>query len=153
MAVTVGVLEALPLFSGIDRDRLEHIVTRSRSETIPQGKTIITESEPANDPRVVLSGRVSVAIRIPGAADLTITTLSRGELLGWSALLEDQRWVASAKAIKTSELLTLPGAALRRLCQNDHELGYHLMRNAFICVASRLKDTRIQCVDMFGCHE
>lgn len=153
MDVSANLLRPLPLFEGVSEEGLERIAALARREGAKAQQVILEEGTPATDVHVLLDGRVALSLHVPGAEDLQLTTLTRGELLGWSALLDERNWVASAVALKDTEFVILPGVSLRRLCAQDHEVGYVIMRNAFTSLATRLQDTRIQCLDMFAARE
>jgi hypothetical protein len=42
------------------------------------------------------------------------------------------------------------GACLRGKCENDHELGYELMRRFAAVLIERLQATRFQLLDVYG---
>jgi CRP-like cAMP-binding protein len=148
--VTADVLRELSAFDGMSDAHLERIAALARREHVTSGTEILKEGDLADDLRVVLTGRLSLTLRVPGGGNLSVVTLTRGEILGWSALFDGRTWQASARALKDSSLVVLPGTELRALCERDHDAGYHVMRMMFSCVAARLQDTRLQLLDMFA---
>jgi hypothetical protein len=49
-----------------------------------------------------------------------------------------------------SHLALIDSTKLRELCDQDHDLGYHVMRRLANIVASRLMSSRLQLLDMFA---
>lgn len=133
-----------------DDDRLARITAIARRLDAPGDVELFREGDSADTAYFLIAGRVSLSLRIPGRADAIVATLSAGELVGWSALLPARTWTATARALEPASLLAIPGEDLVEICELDHEIGYHVMRNALSAVAGRLRDTRLQLLDMFG---
>ncbi len=60
----------------------------------------------------------------------------RGELLGWSALLADGVMTTSAVATEATKTIEFETKELKLLCEQDHEVGYHVMRQVLCWTAS-----------------
>jgi CRP-like cAMP-binding protein len=149
-AVTPDLLRELPTFEGLSDLQLEHVVPLTRLEDLPADGQLLRQGEPATDIHIVVTGRFGLTLGLGGHEEQLLLTVTRGEIIGWSALLDQTTWLASAKALKPSSVLVIGGNALRDLCESEHEIGYHVMRNLFAAVAARLHDTRLQLVDMYA---
>lgn len=137
----------------IGRQHLSRMAQIGALEQFPASACLFRQGEPAHDLRLVVSGRVSLTLELPGRPAKSIAALSRGDLLGWSALQDwatPTTWSASATAAKATTCLRFPGAKLRELCELDHELGFQVMRHAFDVVSRRLRDCRLQLLDVYG---
>jgi CRP-like cAMP-binding protein len=146
-------LARLPIGEAVGREHLRAMAGIGVLRDHAPGEQLFRQGEPARELSVVVSGRVSLTVDMPGKSEVLVATLSRGDLLGWSALLgwsNESTWSASAVASKHSTCLSFPGAALRELCERDHELGFFVMRHAFEQVAKRLRDCRVQLLDVYG---
>ncbi len=148
--VTVETFRELPTFEGLTDTQLEAIVGLAHLEEIDVGAPVLSQGGPANDMRVVISGKCRLIVGLAGNRTQHLMTLTRGEVIGWSALLDQATWLASATALKPMTVLVLDGRKLRALCDSDHDIGYRLMRNLFADVAGRLQDTRLQLLDMYS---
>lgn len=142
-------LRQLRLFCDLDDARLERVAAIASIERYAAGEVVVKEQEPAHAVRGVAEGRVSIALAVPGRGELPVCTVSVGEILGWSALLPQARWVATARALKDTTLVVLPGPALLDLYEQDCGLGYHAMHRTFETVAQRLHDTWLQLMDSY----
>ena len=149
-SVSLDELRELPPFAGLSDPQLEAVTGLARVRSIASGQQLFRQGEPACDLGVVLHGRFSLCVELGSDRELCLLTLTRGEVIGWSAVLDQAAWLACATAVKPSSVLAFHGSALRDLCASDHELGYHVMRNLFAAVAARLHDTRLQLLDMYG---
>lgn len=139
----------LPAFVDLDDAERAAVAALARVEQVPAGTTLFRESDPADDLRFIVEGRISLGMRFGGRGEVIVLSLGPGELLGWSALLGGT-WTATARAVERSTLLRLPGAELSALCAREHAIGYGLMKRLFAAMARRLHDTRLQLLDMFG---
>ncbi|MBX3274354.1 MAG: cyclic nucleotide-binding domain-containing protein [Sandaracinaceae bacterium] len=137
------------LFAGLTPPMRAKLAAIAAVEPLPAGATIFEEGDPAGDLYVVLDGRITLSVRIPGEPERSILSLREGELLGWSALLGRKR-VATARVVLPSQVLRLRRSELLELCEMDHDIGYVIMRQAFEEMADRLLATRLQLLDVFG---
>ena len=148
-ADVAGLIARLPAFTDLDEDQRAAVAALACVEPIPAGTTIFRESDPADDLRFIVDGRVSLGMRFGGRGEVIVLSLGPGDLVGWTALLGGT-WTATARAVERSTLVRLPGAALAALCEREHDIGYALMKRLFASMALRLHDTRLQLLDMFG---
>lgn len=99
---------------------------------------------------LVSSGIVALDMCMPRQGCTRILTVGPGEIIGWSALLENATMTARATAMETCTLLGLPAAELRQLCDADHDIGYAIMKQVSVALWHRLLATRVQMLDVFG---
>jgi len=145
-------LQKLPIAEELGKTRLERVAGVAKLEEYPSGTLLFREGEPADDPRIIISGLVSLMINVPHKGEMVVNTVSDGELLGFSALLSRHRWRSSARVSRTTRCLRFDGDALRKLMEMDHELGYQILRVAFRVATDRMGDGFLQILDVFG-HE
>ena len=58
-------------------------------------------------------------------------------------------WHFDARATAPTRAICLDGKCLRTKCENDHELGYELMKRFLHVVQQRLLWTRVQLLDLY----
>ena len=143
-------LQAFGIFAGLEEAQLASIAATAHLELVPEGVEVLREGEEADAVRLLQSGRVTVSLLVPGHGETVLSTLSRGQMLGFSALLPHGRWIAGARSVKPCSLLVLPRDGLLALCEATPAIGYRLMRNALESVAGRLRDARLQLLDIFS---
>ena len=147
--VTVDLLGELELFAGLSQDQLASLAAAAELVEVAEGEKLIEQGGPAEKLQIVVSGKFRLCLELAGEREHCLLTMTQGEIIGWSALLAQPTWLASATAIKPSSALSIDGSELRKLCDQDHHLGYVLMSNLFSAVAARLQDTRLQLIDMY----
>ncbi|HJK93648.1 MAG TPA: cyclic nucleotide-binding domain-containing protein [Polyangiaceae bacterium LLY-WYZ-15_(1-7)] len=150
MSVTHDELREATLFASLGQEDLDGLARIATAEERGAGDVLFAEGDPPGDVYVVVGGRVTLCMAIDGGEGETcFLTLRRGELLGWTALLRRER-VATARVVQPARLLRFGASDLLELCEEDHDVGYAIMRAAFEELADRLQHTRVQLLDMYG---
>ena len=100
---------------------------------------------------MVVFGNVSLDICASGVGCKRVMTIGPGEILGWSALLEQTRMTATARTLEITRRgrNSTPHRYLM-LCEKDLEFGYEIMRRTMLALAKRLSATRMQLLDVYG---
>ena len=70
-------------------------------------------------------------------------------MVGWSWLLPPYEWHFDARAVDSVQGLLFDAAWLREQCEQDYELGYHLLKELLAVVTSRLGACRIRQLDIY----
>jgi CRP-like cAMP-binding protein len=82
---------------------------------------------------------------------MRISTIEEWDVFGWSSVTPGvHQRTAGAVAVLDGETLATDAEQLRQLCEKDHDLGFLVMRRLASVVASRLMETRLQLLDVFG---
>jgi CRP/FNR family cyclic AMP-dependent transcriptional regulator len=139
-----------PIFAGLERSQLELIASCARNVHVPGDTLLLREGEPANIFYLIRRGRVSLEVNAPARGALLIETLHPGDAVGWSWLFEPYCWQLDGRTTEPSDLIAFDGACLRGKVEQDHELGYQLMKRFAANVVDRLQATRMQLLDVYG---
>jgi CRP/FNR family cyclic AMP-dependent transcriptional regulator len=89
---------------------------------------------------------VGIETALLGCEGIRIQTQAPGDVVGWSWLLPPYEWHYSARALEPTEVIALNGKPLRARCEEDHDLGYEIMRRFALVIVQRLVATRAQLV-------
>lgn len=146
----IDTLQTIPWFLELNtasRERLADIASLRRAEP---GEFLFEEGAKEDYLYVLLEGEIAVEILVPTCGNVRIFTAEPLDVVGWSAVtpLVRQR-TASARVLLPVRLLAFEAQSLRKLCDEDHDLGYIIMRRISNVAASRLLTTRLQLSDMF----
>ena len=79
-----------------------------------------------------------------------LATVDEGEILGWSWLLPPYQWRCHAHAIETVRAIALDGKCLRTKCEQNHDLGYEILKRFAQIMEQRLEATRLQLLDVYA---
>ena len=143
---TVEVLRSCELFTGLSDEELEQIAALAVAKTYGAGQEILAESQPADRLFILASGRVQVNIHLGSSLqpdrEVTIEEVEPGRIFGWSSLVTQQRFTASARALEAVTVIVLEPADLTSLFDRNAHIGFVVMKQLAKVVASRLSHTR-----------
>ncbi len=147
----INALQAIPWFQVMTEDHFNKISSIARIFRFEPGQVIFHEGDKEDYLYVVLEGRVAIEITVPGRGHMRILTADPMDEVGWSSVTPVVRQrTAGARAVLPSRLVAFDAGELRRLCDEDHDFGYYVMRRLVNVVAGRLMTTRLQLLDMFA---
>ncbi|HZO90418.1 MAG TPA: cyclic nucleotide-binding domain-containing protein [Chthonomonadaceae bacterium] len=146
------VLAAHPFFEGLERRYLPLMVGCAANVRFAPGEFIFREGAEANQLYLLRHGKVALEVSMPDRAAITIQTLGEGDVLGWSWLIPPHRWRFDARAVEPTLAFALDGKCLRGKCEEDHDLGYALMKQFASIIAQRLQATRLQLLEIYGAY-
>ena len=134
-----------PFFKGLSERYLELLVNDSMLVTFSKDEQIFCEGDPANRFYLLTAGEVALESspdELEDAKDpILIELLGPGNVLGWSWLFSPYSWHFDARAVTAVEAIFLYGTRLREQCEEDHELGYELMKRINEILVNRLQAT------------
>ena len=138
------------LFNELSLDDLEKVARLATVESRCAGTVLFREGMISNRLFLIGQGSVALDMNVPRRVKVRILTIGPAEILGWSALLTDQRMTAMATVVEDVTLVSIPGEELKALCDSDHDVGYAVMRKMAVALAHRLLATRLQLLDLFS---
>lgn len=150
METIEAVLAAHPFFQGMDPQHVAAVAACGRQVQFKAEEFLCREAEEALDFYVIISGSVSVEIFSARRGPLTTTTVEEGEVLGWLWFEQPYHWHLDARARQVTRTIALEVAALKARCEEDHDLGYELMKRYAHYLAVQFRVTKLQLVDMYG---
>ncbi|MHB8580776.1 MAG: cyclic nucleotide-binding domain-containing protein [Ignavibacteriaceae bacterium] len=137
---------------GLESHYLDLIVGCASNVKFDAGQFIFHEGEEANQFYVIRHGKVALEIFSPERGAIEIDTLEEGDVLGWSWLIPPYHWRFDARAVELTRAIALDGKCLRNKCEEDHDLGYQLLKRFAHIIEQRLQSTRLQLLDVYGTH-
>jgi CRP/FNR family transcriptional regulator, cyclic AMP receptor protein len=87
---------------------------------------------------------------VPGRGPITVETIGPGEILGWSWLFPPYRWHFDGRAVEGTRAIAFDAKCLRLKCEEDHDLGYELVKQFAHVMMERLQATRLRMLDVYG---
>ncbi|MBN2227601.1 MAG: cyclic nucleotide-binding domain-containing protein, partial [candidate division Zixibacteria bacterium] len=130
--------------------QLELLVGCASNVVFKAGEFIIREGEDADKFYVIRHGKVLIETHMPQKGTIIIRSREAGEILGWSWMVPPYRWHFDARAVELTRAIALDGKCLRGKCEDDHDLGYEIMKRFALIIAERLEATRLQLMDIYG---
>jgi len=149
METIQAILTAHPFFTDFPARYLELVVGCASNLRFEAGKLIFREGEEADKFYLIREGRVALYITSERRGPLNILTLGEGDILGWSWLFPPYRWKFSARALAPTRAFAMDGHCLREKAEQDHDLGYLLLKRFSRVFESRLETMRLQLVNVY----
>jgi len=146
----IEALRAVRFLHDIDNEHLLRIADVTRMRNVEAGQILFREGDVPQDVFLVVSGSVALDINMTGGGSRRIMAVGPGEILGWSALLEQTQMTATATALVLSKVAQINTGELLKICKHNPRFGYELLRRASLALAARLSATRLQLLDTFG---
>lgn len=150
MPTIAEFLVTAPWAEGLSSTHLEQLADGATDQQHTAGGYLFREGDSADTFYVVRRGRVGLEVFAPPGGAITVQTVSDGEILGWSWLFPPHRCAFDARVLEPTQIIAFDGATLRRKAEDDHELGYQLMKRMAKVFTNRLAATRMQLVDVYG---
>ena len=139
-----------PFFEGLESYYTGLLTGCASNVRFSAGTYIFKEGEEANQFYLIRAGKVALEILAPHNKTLTVETLEQGDLLGWSWLVPPYIWSFHARAIQETREIALDGKCLRTKCEQNHDLGYEVLKRFAQLMARRLQATRFQLLDIYA---
>ena len=143
------ILAKHPFLKGLKPEHLKILVGCASNVRFNAGQFLFHEGEEANEFYMIREGKVAVQIQGAERGPITVQTIGEGEVLGWSWLIPPYRWRFDANALELTRAIALDGKCLRTKSEEDHDLGYQLLRRFAGIIVDRLEATRLQLLDVY----
>ena len=136
-----------PFFAGMKEELLADLNDCTRMVGLQAGQYLGRTGQDADAFYLISTGRVAIEMDTPQRGPVFIQALGPGDVVGWSWLMPPHCWRFHARAMETIRALEIDGTRLRHLCEENHELGYELLRRLIEVVTGRLAATRTQLLE------
>ena len=144
-------LQKIPWFHELNKEHIQKIAEITDVYHVKTGEVLFREGDKQERIYVVIEGRIALDMFIPHRGKIRFYTAEPGEVFGWSSVTPTIRQrTAGATAVVDGLIVCINAEKLRQVCDEDHDLGYLVMRRLANVVAGRLLVTRLQLLDMFA---
>jgi len=144
------IIAGHPFFTDLETSYTELIVGCASNVRFKAGDYIFKEGNEAHEFYLIREGKVAVEILAPQRKPIVVETLDEGDILGWSWLLPPYVWKFNAHAIGATRAIALDGKCLRAKCEENHDLGYILLKRFAQIIERRLEAARFQLLDLYA---
>lgn len=149
----MGTVESLVkghvFFKDLKEEHLSLIVGCAKNVVFESGDLILEEGKPADNFYLILDGLVAIEVQRDNNNPITIQTISDGDILGWSWLIPPHNNRFNCRAIKPTNTIAFDGKCLRYKCEENHNLGYDLLKRLARFFVQRLEATRLQLINLY----
>ncbi len=142
--ISPEMLRRYPYFAGTGDESLKQIAMIAEERSVAADTVMFHENDPADEFYIIIEGEVNIQYRLGSGELRTVDTLTPGDLLVWSALVEPHRTTALGTTTKDCRLIAIDAAKLREICTAAPLVGYRLVTQVARLLAHRLEGARVQ---------
>jgi len=140
------IIKSTELFWNLTDTQVDKLLDLCQERNFDAGLRIFDEGDTAENLYIVEKGKVALEMEIRIGSrtrrQVVIETIESKGVFGWSALSTTPVTTMSATAIADSRLLSFNGKRTCKLCNEDTELGYTVMRQLVNLVSDRLSHAK-----------
>ena len=144
------IIAEQPFFNGIEPVYIKLFAGCASNKSFKEGKFLLKEGGESSHLFIIKEGRVSIDVFGGNKGAIKIQTLGAGDLVGWSWLIPPYESQFDAVAVTATHVIAFDGKCLRNKCKNDYKFGYEMLTRIIGVVIDRLKNTRLQLIDIYG---
>lgn len=144
------IIREHPFFAGLEPRFCDLVTGCAKNVRFEAGQYLFHEGGPANEFFLLRHGRVALEVVAPARSAITFHTLAPGEIVGADWLIPPYRWSYDAKALELVRAISIDAACIRGKCDQDHDLGYDMMKRFIPILVQWLQATRLQVLDVYG---
>jgi len=144
------IIAECPFFAGLDHAYLNLVVGCASNVRFEAGAYVFREGTPADTFYLIREGKVAVEMFAPHHKPMVVATCGDGEILGWSWLLPPYVWKFNGHALHATRAIALDGKCLRAKCEENHDLGYEILKRLVQIIENRLDEARFQLADVYA---
>ena len=134
-----GALRQTDLLRSVTARDLEPVAAASRLRSVRRGQVLFTTGDPSDTVILVISGRVKVVVRSGDGAELTLTVVQPGGMLGELSVADGGPRSADAEALDDCQLLLVPNGLIAELSSRLPSVTQALM-SSIAATLRRLTD-------------
>lgn len=136
---TVGLLATAPLFEGLEHSALVELAGVMRHRAMRAGDVLWHQGTAAKGMALIVEGRVSVALRLPGDRAFEFADLGPGETLGELPLIDGGPHSGSPRVTEAGSMLFLSRADFTALISRHDPVAFALRRRFVAVSTARLR--------------
>jgi CRP/FNR family transcriptional regulator, cyclic AMP receptor protein len=118
-----------PLLRAMVPEHRAVLLQGAQDQVFEPGAVLFREGQPANRLYLVQEGHIALETHVRGQGDIIMATIGPGQVLGWSWLVPPYVWHFQARALESAKVIVLDGGHLLIASEQNHYLGYELMKN------------------------
>lgn len=144
--VSKEVVSKSQAFQRLTDSGLNRVLALCSERAYEAGATIFNEGDTAQELFIVEEGKVALQKDLPRAESplgkrITVDIVSRGEVFGWSSMVEPYAYTLTAICLQKTTAIVIDGARLRSLLLSNLEIAHEVLFGLIKVVALRLSDT------------
>jgi len=142
-------LRNVPWFLDLNQEKITRLADLASFQQLALGDELFHEGDREDNLHILIEGQICLEVTIPTQGSIKIGLVEPLDIIGWSALTPVVRQrTATARACQPSLTIAFNGDELRKLCDEDHDIGYIIQKRLSNVIATRLLTTRLHLYDL-----
>ena len=142
------VLRQARLFRGLGDEVLSRFASNGQRQRYAAGELVFMELSEGDEIYVIAAGHATAELALANADDpFEVVTLGPGEVVGEVSFIQQGPRSATVTAKDDLELIAWKAETWRRMCDEDHTLGYHLTMAIAQALCERLRGMNERMLD------
>jgi CRP/FNR family cyclic AMP-dependent transcriptional regulator len=150
--VSIEDLRRVVLFGGLTDQMLEELAPMVQMESIGERQVIYEPGSKADHFYSLKRGKVLLEAELAATLIISLGAIKPGYSFGWSALLPSATHTSYAASAEPSEILVISGANFLAVLDQDHAMGYAVMRKIVQVLENRLERRTAQFLRVISKH-
>ena len=143
------ILSENEFFADIKPEYLEFLASSARFKHGRAGELLFCQGQPAKSFYLAMSGEITIEVPAIQGPGLQLQKLGRGQVMGWSWMIDPYRWDFQARIILDIDLIEFDGEAILAECERDNAFGFDLFRRFTHLMSERLSSARRRMMDQW----
>jgi CRP-like cAMP-binding protein len=144
------ILSVHPFFEGIDPEYIAPFAKEARSSTFDPGEFLMRVGEPTQCFYLILHGKVAIETFASDRGPIIIQTFGEGEMVGYCWIIPPYQCRFDIRAVEFTRAICIEADKIRQICEENHEIGYELLKRVIQSMSGLLEATRLQLLDLYG---
>jgi len=146
--ISVDLLKSFALFQGFSDGDLSKFADIATEVSYKAGVQLWKKGDPANSLLLLVKGKVLMTLDVESGSHtppirVTVDIVTKGEGLGWSAVVEPYLYTRAVRCLDDSKVIALDAAKMREILNEDKALGFKFMHAIAKVIRDRLSHTEI----------
>lgn len=148
--ISPETLRRYPFFASLETDVIKEFAMAGEIVEFVRDAWVFHCGEKAEAFYLILEGSIEIrtALGSEGTRQIGVSTLKRGEMFGWSALVDPYVYQMGAATLSKCKLARFNGVALCELMTHRPDVGYILITRVTNIIGNRLMDLRVRFVSL-----
>ena len=139
----ISLLRDVPLLHDLTEEEMGQVEAATTTLDMRRGDLLFAEEAEPTELHVVVSGRIAISKRSVDGRESMVALMERGDLIGEMGLFDGLGRSAEARALESSQVLTIPYAPLKAI----YEARPQLLWGVVELLAGRLRNTNTALAD------
>jgi CRP/FNR family cyclic AMP-dependent transcriptional regulator len=143
-------LSHLPLFEGLNNPQLDLMASLLIQRQFTKDFLIFEQESSADFLYILIQGKVIIQYKPYDGPLLTVATIERGGVFGWSAALQREVYTSNAIAVEDCLVYQMSANDLQQLYESHPESGVIILNRLVSVVAQRLRSAHDQMISILS---